>query len=550
MKNKKILQALVLALMAFYLTIPVANAQYYEAWVARHDGPEIVDISSKDYVRDMVVRDSYVYVTGYEDSFGGSDWATVKYDYAGQELWVRKYEGGIGQAEAMLVDAAGNVYVTGYSTENYLIDVLTFKYSPDGDLLWEARYNNPAGNQDKPEDMAFDASGNIYIAGSSDNDEQDDVDLLLLKYDSEGNLLWDRTIDNGDEQTDAGYVLAIDLDGNAIVAGWTSPHPYLVKYSPTGDLLWEDEHVGYSTHDWWQEIETDAEGNIYVLGEISPGGEPNHLWTTKYDPDGNILWEQTYIGTSSYSCYEGGLAIMPDGGVVINGQSWDDEPTHTSIVTIRYAADGTKLWQRLEKAGYTHASGDDVAVDADGNIYVTGFGYNFSYSEDIITLGYSPDGDLLWTEIYAGQDYPEQSDYPHEIAVDEATNVFVAAHSWGDNSNDFTTIMYMPDTIGVGFTETHDVSAQIIVHEPWPNPFNHSTTIAYETPDVVRVQVAIFNASGSLVRTLVDGQQEAGYHKVQFNGRDDSGRMLTSGIYHIWVSAGGYNVMQKLVLLK
>ena len=150
-----------------------------------------------------------------------------------------------------------------------------------------------------------------------------------------------------------------------------------------------------------RQVETDAAGNIYVLGEISPPGEPNHLWTTKYDPDGNILWEQTYTGTADESCYEGGLALMPDGGVVITGQSWD-LPCHISIVTIRYAPDGTKLWQRLEKAGYAHTSGDDVAVDAEGRIYVTGYGYNYSYWEDIITLGYSPDGDLLWTQIYAG----------------------------------------------------------------------------------------------------------------------------------------------------
>ena len=87
--------------------------------------------------------------------------------------------------------------------------------------------------------MAFDASGNIYIAGASWVTAQEDFDLLLLKYDSDGNLLWDRTLDNGDGQLDTGYELAIDPDGNAIVAGFTEPNAYLVKYSPTGDLLWE-----------------------------------------------------------------------------------------------------------------------------------------------------------------------------------------------------------------------------------------------------------------------------------------------------------------------
>ena len=549
MTKKMKLQTLALAIMAFWLAIPATHAQYYEAWVARHDGPEILEISSNDYVRDMVVRDGYVYVTGYEDSFGSLDWATVKYDYAGQELWVRKYEEGPGQAQAMLVDTDGNVYVTGYNAENYLIDLLTFKYSPDGDLLWQVSYNNPAGNQDKPKDMAFDASGNIYIAGSSDNDEQDDVDLLLLKYNSEGALLWDRTIDNGDEQTDAGYALAIDPDGNAIVAGFTAPNPYLVKYSPNGDLLWEDEHVGYSTHDWWQEIETDAEGNIYVLGEISPPSESNHIWTAKYNPEGNILWEDSYTGTHEYACYEGGIALMPDGGVVICGQSWD-EPSNISIVTIRYAPDGTKLWQQLEKAGYAHTSGDDLTVDADGNIYVTGFGYNYSYSEDIITLGYSPDGELLWTQIYAGPDYESQSDYPQEIAVDEDLNVFVAAHSWGDDSNDFTTIKYAPEVTGINPAEIRDTGAGFIVHEPWPNPFSSSTTIAYETHDAGRVQVAIFDSNGRKVRTLADGQQEAGEHNMPFNGCDNNGQKLATGIYHVQITVEGYSAMQKLVLMR
>jgi len=549
MKKKitRTMQTLALVLMALCLTIPVANAQYYEAWVARHDGPEILEISSNDYVRDMVIRDGYVYVTGYEDSFGSLDWATVKYDYAGQELWVRKFEEGPGQAEAMLVDADGNVYVTGYNAENYIIDVWTFKYSPDGDLLWQVSYSNPAGNPDKPKDMAFDASGNIYIAGSSDNDARDDVDLLLLKYDSDGNLLWDRTCYGWGTHSNAGYKLAIDPDGNAIVAGWAEPNPYLVKYSPTGDLLWEDVHEGFSTHDWWQEIETDAEGNIYVLGEISPPSQGNHIWTAKYDPNGNILWEDNYTGTHDYACYEGGIALMPDGGVVICGQSWD-EPSNISIVTIRYAPDGTKLWQQLEKAGYAHTSGDDVAVDANGNIYVTGFGYNYTYWEDIITLGYSPDGDLLWTQIYAGPDYDSQSDTPQEIAVDEDLNVFVAAHSWGDDSNDFTTIKYSQVT-AIDPVEAPGVGAHIVMNEPRPNPFNSSTTISYETPGSGRVQVAIFDASGRQVRTLLDTQQEAGTHNMLFDSRDDTGRKLTSGIYHVRVTMEGFSAMQKLVLL-
>lgn len=530
------------------LLAPASQAQYSEAWVVQYDGPDTLGIHSSDWVADMVVHDGYVYITGYESLFT-SNYATVKYDYTGQEIWVRRLVDGQSQhAEAMLVDDAGNVYVTGwYKVLNGGINIATLKYSPDGDVLWEQHYESPGGNN-QPNDMAFDAYGNIFIAGASWVTAQQDFDLLLLKYDSHGNLLWDRTLDNGDGQLDTGYEVAIDPNGDAIVAGFSEPKAYLVKYSATGDLLWQDEHEGYSTNDEWRRVETDAAADIYVLGEISPPGESNHLWTAKYDPDGNILWEHNYTGTADQACYAGNLALMPDGGVVICGQSWD-RPNNISILTIRFAPDGTVLWQQLEKAGYTHTSGDDVVVDSEGRIYVTGYGYDYSYREDMITLGYSADGDLLWTQIYANPQ-PDGSDYPQVIALDEDLNVFVTGHSWSsDTSNDFTTIMYTDDPTSIYQTEVPGVGAQLVMYQPSPNPFSSQTTIAFEIPSSGTVQVKIFDASGRLVRNLVNGEQGAGLHSLLFDGRDDNGAAISAGVYYLHVMTEGSSVTEKLLLL-
>lgn len=84
-----------------------------------------------------------------------------------------------------------------------------------------------------------------------------------------------------------------------------------------------------------------------------------------------------------------------------------------------------------------------------------------------------------------------------------------------------------------------------------PNPFNPSTTIAFEVPFAARAGVEIYDAAGSRVRTLVDGARAAGSHRVEWDGRDDAGRPAASGVYFARLSVNGAIVdTRKLTLLK
>jgi hypothetical protein len=83
-----------------------------------------------------------------------------------------------------------------------------------------------------------------------------------------------------------------------------------------------------------------------------------------------------------------------------------------------------------------------------------------------------------------------------------------------------------------------------------PNPFNPATAVAYNVPHESRVTIRVYDVSGRLVRTLVDGTVEPGRHEAVWNGRNDRGEPVGSGVYFCTMEAAGFSGSHKMVLLK
>ncbi|MCG8607105.1 tandem-95 repeat protein [bacterium] len=90
----------------------------------------------------------------------------------------------------------------------------------------------------------------------------------------------------------------------------------------------------------------------------------------------------------------------------------------------------------------------------------------------------------------------------------------------------------------------------VVLNPNYPNPFNAETTIQYALPKAVRVELIIYNLKGQEVRKLVDGVQQPGYKKVLWDGKDDRGHDVTSGIYFLRLAVGSRNFSTKLILQK
>jgi hypothetical protein len=96
-----------------------------------------------------------------------------------------------------------------------------------------------------------------------------------------------------------------------------------------------------------------------------------------------------------------------------------------------------------------------------------------------------------------------------------------------------------------------DVAAALTPRlDAYPNPFNPMTRLAFELPRDGRAVVRIHDLTGRVVRTLVDGQREAGRHEVTWQGRDDQGQPLASGVYLAQLRTDQGTESHKLVLAK
>jgi hypothetical protein len=102
----------------------------------------------------------------------------------------------------------------------------------------------------------------------------------------------------------------------------------------------------------------------------------------------------------------------------------------------------------------------------------------------------------------------------------------------------------------VAAEEVRTIPREYSVSPNYPNPFNPSTTIRYGLPHAANVDLVIYDMLGGRVRTLVKEEHEAGYHEVLWDGTNDRGVPVTSGVYVYRFVAGEYQMMRKMILIK
>lgn len=422
------------------------HAQVSVSWSHRYDGPVNLDIAY------AVALDAggNVFVAGESQGVGTNvDFTLLKLSPSGALLWESRYHGGSGadRARALAVDSSGNAYLTGESIGSTSgFDYATTKFSPSGALLWSKRFTSAGNANDFARAIILDSQGNVIVTGGSHGPPNGTANVTTIKYDSNGNEIWTRTFDGPAGARDEGFAVTVDEFDNVYVAGIGRPalnnDMLLIKYDSAGNLEWSKFYNGPGNGEDGANAVAYRAGYVYITGYSRSAGGNVDYTTIKYSAiDGAQIWVARYDGPATGTDNANAIAIGSDNSVYVTGDS-QRMGGGADYATIKYSSAGVEQWV----SRYDGSNGNDIAraivLGSSGEAYITGSSAASNGQPDYATVRYDTNGGLDWVMRYNGPN--NTLDEGNSICIDNAGGVYVTGRSVAANA-DFYTIKYQQD---------------------------------------------------------------------------------------------------------
>jgi len=354
------------------------------------------------------------------------------------------------------IDSEGNLLVIGSSLpfSNGQSQAFFFKFvsalpdSPLGQMACMRTFGNGEPLDTFGYGITTDVSDNIYITGATQTFGGENYNVFIQEYTSSCNLM--RTTQWAGQGNDIPHGITTDTLGNVYVVGSTDSFGngltqiFVLKYDTEGELVFSqtwgttnsfNNGVAVNSNSFGNGVAVDNLGNVYVVGTTTyTSSAGSQIILLKYDSSGNFLYQKT-VGVSQQNSYGTGVAVDSGGNVYVTGYSYALGPTPgiSAVVLLKYDQAGNLLFQGVW-GGRKNDVATSIAVDIDGNVYLAGYTKSYAINPNVpsaFLLKFDEAGNLIFQRVWGGN----RGYFAYGVAVDGQENAYSTGYSFSFGPN-------------------------------------------------------------------------------------------------------------------
>ena len=462
--------------------------------------------------------------------------------------WTKTYSGGDYEWGRCVKQTSDGGYIIVGDTKSFgagNFDVWLIKTGVNGDTMWTKTFGGIS--EDRGYSVQQTTDEGYIIAGTTSSYGTGGYDIWLIKTDSSGNSEWTKTF--GGNGWEWGYSVQQTTDGGYVIVGFADPtgmgifNVRLIKTDSIGNNPWI-KTFGGSSSDGGKFVRQTSDGGYIIVGDTySFGAGSRDVYLIKTNSSGDTSWTKTFGGSDS----DGGYSVRQtsDNGYIVVGYTESFGAGDEDVWLIRTDAGGDTLWTKTF-GGTNKDGGESVQQTVDGGFIVAGYSRSYGAGNyDFWLIKTDSSGNTLWTKTIGGSD----QDWGRSVQQTTDGGYIVVGDSYSFTAGWYNIrLIKLDQETGIFFQTTLKPDKFNLAN--YPNPFNSSTIIEFETFEQGRATVGVYNLRGQKVKNVVSRKLPAGKHSFSWNGTDNNGRIVSTGIYFYRVMLNNKIITKKMTLVR